>query len=141
MEIQQIPRSFWLVKRRVLPLGPVFSAVWVILEFSHDRPFQGVWALVFFAYFLFAYLRARRGAAEIPEIPEEYRSYEVYGFFGSCLLIGVTFFVLAVLGVAHIGIVVGTVALAGAVISAYAIVREAQNMRCRRREVSPPSAF
>jgi len=64
--------------------------------------------------------------------------HEVYGCFGGCVLVGVAFFVLAVLGVAHIGIVIGSAGLIGAVASAYAIVREAQNVRHRCREVGPP---
>ncbi len=141
MEIRQIPRWFWLAKQRILPFGLLLSAVLVILAFSNNRPGDAIYALVFGAYFLFSYVRARRGYKSIPEIPDEFRFYEVYGFFGGCVLVGVTLFVLALLGVAHIGIVIGTAALVGAAVSVYAIVREAQNVRRKRREVGPPSAF
>jgi hypothetical protein len=67
-------------------------------------------------------------------MPEEYRFYEVYAFFGGCFIIGVTVFVLAIFGVAHIGIVIGGAGLVGAVVSTYAIAREAQNVRRRRRK-------
>lgn len=127
--IRQTPRWFWLAKRRIVPVGLLISVAWAILEFSKDRPGRAIYPVAFGAYFLFSYFRTRRGGGEIPRIPEEYRYYEVYGFFGSCFVIGVTFFVLAVLGVAHIGIVIGTIALVGAAVSAYAIVRESRRAR------------
>jgi hypothetical protein len=133
-EIQQIPRLFWLAKRKILPIGLLLSAVWAVLALSHRRPGSEIYALVAFAYFLFSYFRTRRGGGEIPRIPEEYQFYEVYGFFGACFIIGMTFFVLAMLGVAHIEMVIGIAGLIGAAASAYAIVREAQNMQRRRRK-------
>jgi hypothetical protein len=133
MEIRQIPRWFWLAKQKVLPVGLLLSAVWAILAFSNDRPLRGTYALVFGAYFLFSYFRTRRGGARIPKIPDEFQFYEVYGFFGGCVLVGVVLFVLAILGVAHIEIVIGTAGLIVAGASGYAIVRETQNVRRRRR--------
>jgi hypothetical protein len=123
-----------------VPVGFLISVAGAVLEFSKDRPGRAIYPVAFGAYFLFSYFRTRRGGAESPEIPEEYRYYEVYGFFGACFIVGVAFVVLAILGVAHIGIVIGTAALIGAVISAYAIVREAQNVRRKRREASPACA-
>lgn len=112
--IRQIPTWFWLAKRRIVPVGLLISIAWAILEFSKDRPGRAIYPCAFGAYFLFSYCRTRRGGAEIPEIPDEYRFYEVYGFFGGCFIVGVTFFVLAIFGVAHIGIVIGSAALVGA---------------------------
>jgi hypothetical protein len=63
------------------------------------------------------------------EIPKEYQFYEVYAFFGGCFIVVVVFFGLAVLGIAHIGIVIGVVALVGAVICGYVLVREARSAR------------
>jgi hypothetical protein len=140
METRRVPRSFWLAKRKFVPIGLLLSGAWLALAFSNHRRGSEIYALAFGAYFLFAYVRSKRGGDGILKIPDEYRSYEIYGFFGGCFLVGMTLFVLAVLGVAHIGLVIGTAALVGAAVSGCAIVREAQNMR-RRREVHPPSAF
>lgn len=131
-EIRQIPTGFWVAKRRIVPYALLVSVAWAILEFSKDRPGRAIYPCAFGAYFLFSYFRTRRGGAEIPRIPEEYRFYEVYGFFGGCFIIGVTLSVLAILGVAHIGIVIGSAGLIGAVVSAYAIACEAQNVQRRR---------
>jgi hypothetical protein len=128
-EIRRIPTGFWLANRRIVPYALLISVAWAIFEFSKDRPGRAIYPVAFGVYFLFSYFRTRRGGAEIPEIPEEYRFYEVYGFFGACFIIGVTFFVLAVLGVAHVGIVIGAIALVGALISGYAIVRESRRAR------------
>jgi hypothetical protein len=125
-------RWFWLARQRFLPVALLLSAVWAVLEFCEDRPGRAIYPLVFGAYFVFAYLRVKRGGGGIPKIPDEYRFYEVYGFFGGCFIVGVTFVVLAIFGIAHIGIVIGSAALLGAVVSVYAIVREAQNVRRRR---------
>jgi hypothetical protein len=89
----------------MVPLGLLPSVVWAVLEFRKDRLAGGAFALIFVAYFLFSYVRRRRGYASIPKVPDEFRFYEVYGFVGGCVLVGVTLFVLAVLGVAHIGMV------------------------------------
>lgn len=129
VEIQQAPRWFWLAKRKIVPVGLLLSAILFVLAHSNNRVGNEIYALVFGAYFLFSYFRTRRGGAEIPRIPEEYRFYEVYGFFGACFVVGVTFFVLAILGVAHIGIVIGSAGLIGAGVSAYAIVRESRRVR------------
>ena len=131
--IRQIPADFRLMIQRLVPVGLLLSVVWTILEFSKDKPGRAVYPLAFGAYFLFSYFRARRGGAGIPNIPAEYQFYEVYGFFGAWVFIGVTIFVLAVLGIAHIGIAIGTAGLIVAAASGYAIVRETQNMRRRRR--------
>jgi hypothetical protein len=138
--IRQIPTGFWLAKRRILPYALLLSVAWAILEFSKDRPGRATYPFAFGAYFLFSYFRTRRGGGEIPKPPEEYRFYEVYAFFGGCFIVGVAFFVLAILGLAYVGIVIGVVALVGAAVSAYAIVWEAQNMRREHGEVSPPRA-
>jgi hypothetical protein len=136
-EIQRIPTGFWLANRRIVPYALLVSVAWAILEFSKDRPGRAIYPCAFGAYFLFAYFRMRRGGAETPRIPEEYRFYEVYAFFGGCFIVGVVLFVLAMLGVAHIGMVIGIAGLIGAVVSAYAIVREAQDVRRRHREAGP----
>jgi hypothetical protein len=132
--IRQAPRWFWLARRRIVPYALLLSVVWAILEFNKDRPGRAIYPVAFGSYFLYSYFRMRRGGLELPEIPEEYRFYEVYGFFGGCFVVGVVLFVLAILGVAHIGIVIGGAALVGAAVSAYALVREAQNVYRQRRE-------
>jgi hypothetical protein len=139
--IRQGPRWFWLANRRIVPYALLVSAAWATFEFSKDRPGRAIYPVAFGAYFLFSYFRMRLGGAELPEIPEEYRFYEVYGFFGACFIIGVTFFVLAIFGLAHIGIVIGIAGLIGAVVSAYAVAREAQNVRHRRGEVGALGAL
>ena len=118
-----------MANRRIVPYALLVSVAWAILEFSKDRPGRAIYPCAFGVYFLFSYFRTRRGGGEIPRIPEEYRYYEMYAFFGGCFIVGVVFFGLAVLGVAHIGIVIGSAALIGAVVSAYAIVRETQSTR------------
>jgi hypothetical protein len=128
-EMRQIPTGFWLANRRIVPYALLISAAWAIFEFSKDRPGRAIYPCAFGAYFLASYFRTRRGGREISKPPEEYRFYEVYAFFGGCFIVGVVFFVLAIMGLAHIGIVIGVVALVGAAVSAYAIVRETQSAR------------
>jgi len=139
-EIRHIPTGFWLARRRILPYALLLSVAWAIFEFSKDRPGRAIYPLAFGAYFLFSYFRTRREGGEIPKPPEEYRFYEVYAFLSGCFVVGVVFFVLAILGLAHMGIVIGAVALVGAAVSAYAMVWEVQNRRRRRREIGPFSA-
>jgi hypothetical protein len=137
-ETRRIPTGFWLAKRRILPYALLLSVAWAIFEFSKGRPGRAIYPLAFGAYFLFSYLRTRRRGEESPKIPGEYRFYEVYAFFGGCFIVGVIFLVLAISGVAHIGIVIGVVAMVGAAVSACAIVWETHNRRRQRRGVSPP---
>jgi hypothetical protein len=128
--IRQIPREFRLAIRRLGLVVALLLAVWAVLEFSRGRPGNGAYTLAFAALLLLLDFRARRREMIFAKIPSEFQFYEVYGFFGALIFLGIAALVLAILNV--VGIVVGITGSVVAVASVYAIVREAQSARRKR---------
>jgi hypothetical protein len=112
------PAWFWVGKQGISLLGLVLAVFWAVLEIRKDRPIGVTYAFVCAAYCGFSHLRAKRDAARPPGVPVEYRRYQVYGVLGGWAVVGGMVVVLALLGVAHIGVVLGTALLIGAAISA-----------------------